>query len=308
MGVTTKKWDLNVSHQSDGRPWHIDVIELEGSSPGPSTAFVSGIYGDKPLGSLALLNLVERLSSMDLRGRVTVIPAANPPALAVGTRISPDFLYLNRQFPGKKEGFLTDQIAHHVFSTLVERAECIVDLHSGTATMGLWYSYDCGDLELTSSFGYLPIVVGKQIEGTLMLAAARAGVKAFGAEFGGGENGDPSVGVEGCLNVLRYRGNLAGKATGPKRVAVIDDVQLFLPSVAGVLGCLYGTGDVGQPIDPGVVSWVASIANGERLEEFVVSGERLVLMLANATPLMMSPGGFACMVGSGSREVEVPGS
>lgn len=37
-----------------------------------------------------------------------------------------------------------------------EDAECIIDLHSGTPDVSLWYSYDAGDLKLPSSFGYLP--------------------------------------------------------------------------------------------------------------------------------------------------------
>jgi predicted deacylase len=307
MAPKVEDWTIKVGHRADGSPWTIRVFSIEGSTSGPSTAFVAGLYGDKPLACVSLLELAERLSADDgLRGNVTIIPVANPPAFDRGTRVSPDFMYLNRQFPGKPEGFLTDQIAYHVYKTVVERADCIVDLHSGTATMGLWYGYDFGNVALSSSFGYVPVVVNHPVGGTMCSAAHEAGLQTFAVEFGGGAKGSPTVGVEGCLNVLKFRGHLDGEPTGPARVPIIDRVQLYLPSSAGVLGCVYGTDEVGRDVEPGVVAWVANIQTGARVEEMKVEDKGL-LMLANATPLMVDPGAFACMVGFPSGEATVRG-
>ena len=134
MGVTTRTWDIAVGGRIDGDPWPVRVVELTGSRSGPTTAFVSGIFGDKPLACLALHELERRLEVVDLRGTVLLVPAANPPALDAGTRISPDSLYLNRRFPGQPTGALTDQIAHHLTEQVLRRADAVVDLHSGTPT------------------------------------------------------------------------------------------------------------------------------------------------------------------------------
>lgn len=306
MGVTIRNRDVEVGRRVDGQPWRIPVIELVGSGSGPTTAFVAGIYGDKPLGCLALIELSQRLATLDLRGTVLIVPAANPPALEAGTRVSPDHLYLNRRFPGQREGFLTDQIAHHLTMEILNRTDCVVDLHSGTPTMGLGYTYDYGDVEFSASFGHLPILVGHPIEGQLSVVATRAGARSCLPEFGGGVNGDPSVGIEGCLNVLRYRGQLDGAHTGPKRLPLIHDIRFFLPSGSGVLRGRVGTGDVGRPVEPGVIGSVVSATTGETLEEFVVEDRPALLLLARITPTMVVPGDFAYMVGYPSGEVDVP--
>src|SRR5215207_11540231 len=85
--------DIPVSQRMDGQPWRVRLTEIVGSQSGPTTAFVTGVFGDKPLGCLALHELIRRLASLDMRGTVLVVPAANPPALEIGTRVSPAHLY-----------------------------------------------------------------------------------------------------------------------------------------------------------------------------------------------------------------------
>src|ERR1700742_1348471 len=151
--TSTRSWDIEVGRRVDGAPWRLLYVELKGSSPGPVTAFIAGIYGDKPLGCLAIHELQRRLAGSDLKGAVVLVPAANARALTVGTRINPDHLYLNRRFPGQPKGFLTDQVAHALFRELMQLSDCIVDLQPGTPVTGMRYIYDYGDLAFTASFG-----------------------------------------------------------------------------------------------------------------------------------------------------------
>jgi len=297
---------LSVGRRVDGEPWQIPLIEIRGSSPGPSTAFVAGVFGDKALSCLTLTTLAAQLEPASLRGNVYLVPAANPPALAVGTRISPDHFYLNRRFPGAPTGPLTDQIARCVFDELTGLADWVVDVHSGTPTMSLWYSYDYGDVEATASFGHLPVIVDSAIEGQFSFAAMRKGVKSFLPEFGGGALGDPAIGIEGCLNVLRYRGQLAGRASGPAKVPLIKGPRFYAPSVAGILQSPYATSDVGKPIPRGVIGWVTVPGTGERIEEFTNDIDDGRLLLVTTTPRLVAPGDFAFMVGPVVGSVDVP--
>ncbi len=73
MGVTTRDWDITVGGRIDGEPWRVRVVELTGSGSGPTTAFVSGVFGDKPLACLALHELRRQLVSLDLRGTVLLV-------------------------------------------------------------------------------------------------------------------------------------------------------------------------------------------------------------------------------------------
>ena len=306
--MTTHTWEVPVGRRADGQPWNLRFVEVTGSRPGPTTAFVSGIFGDKPLGVMALWGLLQRLEESDeLAGTVVLCPAANPPALEVGTRVSPDHLYLNRVFPGASRGFLTNQVAAALIGTLTERTDCVVDLHSGTPTMALWYSYDYGNPEFTASFGYTPVVCNFGQQGQLCQAIADAGGTAALVEFGGGALGDPAVGVEGCLNVLRYRGQLGGTSTGPRTVPLIDgDVSLYMPSQVGVLTSRYQTDEVGRPIEAGWVAQLDCPATGGRLEDFAIERSGGLLMLANTSPTMIGPGDFGSVVAFPSGEIAVP--
>lgn len=309
MSVAVDIHDVPVSRRADGTPWSLRFVELRGSAPGPTTAIVAGVFGDKPLATMALWALVARVRELgDLAGSVVLCPAANPPALEAGTRVSPDHLYLNRVFPGQAGGFLTNQIAHALLRELLERTDHVVDLHSGSPTMALWYTYDYGDLELSASFGYTPVVTGFAQPGQLSTAVVDAGGRSMLVEFGGGALGDPTVGVEGCLNVLRYRGHVGGDVTGPRRVPVVDgDVTLYVPSSVGVLTSRYPTTHVGKPVEAGPVARLESPGTGELLEEFEVDRDGL-LLLANASPAMVAPGAFAATVAHPSRELDVPGA
>ena len=51
--------------------------------------------------------------------------------------MSPDHLYLNRSFPGKVMEASLGKL--EVLQTVLNESDCVVDLHSGTPQMSLWY-------------------------------------------------------------------------------------------------------------------------------------------------------------------------
>ncbi|MDG1987938.1 MAG: succinylglutamate desuccinylase/aspartoacylase family protein [Halieaceae bacterium] len=305
-----KSHDISVGCRADGMPWQIRFLIVEGRSPGPSTAFVGGIFGDKPLATLALWQLAEVLSNESaLCGRVILCPAANPYALEVGTRVSPDHLYLNRVFPGMDSGFITNQIANAVLNTVMNEADHVVDLHSGTPSMALWYTYDYGNLEFSSSFGYTPVVTNFAQPGQLSKAVVDSGGSSMLVEFGGGALSDPAVGVSGCLNVLKYRGQLTGKMTGPQSIPLIEgDVSLYQPSATGMLVSSYATDKVGTNITSGLVASLICPGTGETLEEFHEKRGEALLLLTNASPGMVSAGDFGAALGYSKESIKLPTS
>ena len=290
-----------------GGDWGFNLIEVAGSQPGPCTAFVAGVYGDKPLGGLILLRLAELLSQSDLRGSAVIIPAANLPAIEAGTRISPDLLLMNRRFPGSRQGPVTDQIAYHVFKSVRERTDCVVDFHAGMPAVAVWYTYEYGDIALASAFG-LPVVSGHAKEGQLSTATAASGGTAILPEFSGGFLTDFGPGLTGCLNVLKHRGQLPGELEGPPRVPVIERLETFFPSVGGVVCSSVTPNDLGRPVDPGRIAWVVDPSDGHMVDEFVVEEPGAVLLLSTITPLPARAGDMACMVGYPAREVALGGS
>ena len=71
-------------------------------------------HGDEYEGPVALQELTVTLRPADITGRVIIVPAFNYPAFRAGTRTSPiDKGNLNRAFPGRFNGTVTEKIADY---------------------------------------------------------------------------------------------------------------------------------------------------------------------------------------------------
>ncbi|MGG2478955.1 N-alpha-acetyl diaminobutyric acid deacetylase DoeB, partial [Rhizobium sp. BR5] len=68
--------------------------------------------------------------------RIIIVPALNYPAFRAGTRTSPiDRGNLNRSFPGRPDGTVTEKIADYVTRHLIPLADIVLDFHSGGRTL-----------------------------------------------------------------------------------------------------------------------------------------------------------------------------
>ena len=93
-------------------------------------------HGDEYEGPLALQDLALNLDPEDVQGRVIIVPAFNYPAFRAGTRTSPiDACNLNRTFPGRPDGSVTEKIADYFERTLVPMADIVLDIHAGGKTL-----------------------------------------------------------------------------------------------------------------------------------------------------------------------------
>ena len=293
----------------DGTPWHLRIIKHAGVGDGPATAILGGMYGDKAMSCLAIHHLDRRLAETDhLAGTVILAPAVNVPGIEINSRINADHLALNRRFPGSESGVLTDQFAKAISSTILDVADGIVDLHSGTPTMALWYSYDFGDLDLSASFGYLPIAKGFEHSGQFGTHARSAGASLVLPEWGGGPITSLEVGIEGSLNVLKHRGHIDGFPSGPSHVPVVSERSLMLASVPGILEGVIDVARVGQRLEPGPLGWITNAVTGQRIQEFEVEGDGWLLMMTSTTPTIVRPGDFAFMIGRATEDLAVPGT
>ena len=86
--------------------------ELAGRGDGPTLGISAAIHGDEAVGVEILYQLRQALDPGPLRGRVVMLPCANPLAYQAGTRNTPlDMTNLNRVFPGDPAGWFTEQLA-----------------------------------------------------------------------------------------------------------------------------------------------------------------------------------------------------
>ena len=137
-------------------------------------ALTAGVHGQEYTPVLALQRVLKTLDPKTLAGTVVLVHVANMPSyLARTIYYSPaDGKNLNRVFPGRADGTLSERIALVLTREVIERATHVVDLHCGDGNESLRpYSYwittgapavaDAGK-QMALAFGLDHIVVDRE--------------------------------------------------------------------------------------------------------------------------------------------------
>lgn len=129
---------LKVPYSGDDSAWGAIMTPITVIKNGEgATALLTGAnHGDEYEGPIALWSLAQTLSPELVSGRVIIVPAMNYPAFKAGKRNSPiDGGNMNRSFPGRPDGSITEIIADYFNRTLLPMADYVLDLHSGGKTL-----------------------------------------------------------------------------------------------------------------------------------------------------------------------------
>src|SRR5688500_2253321 len=112
---------------------------VHGTKPGPVLALVAGVHGQEYTPVLALQRLRTAIDPAALTGTIVMVHVANMPSY-IGRTIyySPaDRKNLNRVFPGRADGTLSERIADRITREVIDRATHVVDLHAGDGNESL---------------------------------------------------------------------------------------------------------------------------------------------------------------------------
>jgi len=113
----------------------IPVASIKNGS-GPRVLVMAGNHGDEYEGQIIVSRLIRELDVTQVHGQLILLPMANYPAAAAGSRVSPiDGGNLNRLFPGDPAGSVTRVIAHHIEHMLMPGCRYLIDLHSGGSSL-----------------------------------------------------------------------------------------------------------------------------------------------------------------------------
>jgi N2-acetyl-L-2,4-diaminobutanoate deacetylase len=129
---------LRLPHSRDDSAWGSMMIPIAvvKRGDGPTALLTGGNHGDEYEGPIALFDLARALRAEDVTGRIIIAPAMNYPAFCAGARTSPiDKGNLNRAFPGRPDGTLTEKIADYFTRALLPMADVVLDFHSGGKTL-----------------------------------------------------------------------------------------------------------------------------------------------------------------------------
>jgi predicted deacylase len=117
----------------------IPISIVRGIQAGPTLALIAGTHGSEVAPVLALQRVRAALDPTQLRGTVLIVHVANMPSF-LGRTIyySPiDGKNLNRVYPGKADGTVSERIANAITNQIIERADYLVDMHAGDGNESL---------------------------------------------------------------------------------------------------------------------------------------------------------------------------
>ena len=224
------KGHLTVGDLPDGRPVRIPVMIARGAAPGETLWLHGCVHGNEYCGTFIIHELFRNLDAGQLKGTVIALPILNLTAFRRKQRMSPFEGYgggdLNRCFPGKPDGTLSEQMAHAIYRPLKQHADYLIDFHTAMTPDVRWALYADAEGETGSkaegiarAFGFnstLPAPTGI-LGGSAMMTAARDGIPGFIIEAGGKGPAFTEEAVQDgharLRNVLRHLGLLPGAVT-----------------------------------------------------------------------------------------------
>ncbi len=117
----------------------VPVTVAHGARPGPVLALIAGNHGYEYAPIVALKRLRTRLDPASLAGTVILVHVANVPSFLGRTvYYGPvDGKNLNRMYPGKADGSVSERIARTITVEVIERAGFVLDLHCGDGNESL---------------------------------------------------------------------------------------------------------------------------------------------------------------------------
>jgi predicted deacylase len=233
----------------------LPVSVVHGARPGPVLALIAGTHGYEYPGITALQRLRAELDPSDLAGTLILVHIANPPAFyGRSIYLTPtDHKNLNRVYPGRADGSLSERIADVITRQVIDQADFLVDLHAGDGNEALRpyvYLPVTGDARLDAAcrgmalaFGLDHIVID---EGRTQPAEASVytdqtalsrGIPAITTETGQlGSNDDywVDMALSGVHNLMRHLGMLAGEEQPNPGVVWLAGYEVIRSPVAGI--------------------------------------------------------------------------
>ncbi|WP_257450382.1 succinylglutamate desuccinylase/aspartoacylase family protein [Archangium lipolyticum] len=292
----------------------IPITLLHGARPGPVLALIAGVHGSEYTPILALQRVRPRIDPSRLAGTVILVHAANVPAFFGRTvYIGPvDGKNLNRSFPGKPEGTITERIAHALTEQILRRADFVVDLHAGDANEALhpWTGYYAkhGTPEVIARSRQMAIAFGVEhivmfpmenlnIDQALYTGAAAValGKPSFDVEVGGLGRTTPeqlALVERGVLGLLRHLRMLDGPPAPAKNPIFIERRANLKSEVEGLF---YPTVEAGQRVKAGTLLGYVTDFFGNRIAEHRAPHGGVVLVLFGTPPVR--PGETVAVVG-----------
>src|SRR5258706_3288323 len=299
----------------------IPVTIFNGREDGPVLALVAGNHGYEYPPILALQMLRPKMNPKKLAGTVIMVHVANMPSFLGRTvYFSPvDGKNLNRVYPGKPDGTVSDRIAYAITKHVIEKSDFVLDLHCGDGNESLrpyLYQSETGDPAMDTkiagmvlAFGMDHILIdrGRPTDPARSLycstTAITRGKPAVTVESGFLGTTDPAsveIIVRGIQGVLRELNMLESGPAPLSEVTYLDPSEVLTSPETGIL---YAHVERDQTVGKGAVLAHITDFFGQTIAEIRAPFDGMVLYIV-ATPPITRGQPVACIgMPSSSRSI-----
>jgi len=276
---------LKLPYSRDDSAWGAVMLPVAvvKRGKGPTVLLTGANHGDEYEGPVALFDLARSLRADTVSGRVIILPAMNYPAFRAGTRTSPiDKGNLNRLFPGRPDGSVTQKIADYIQRHLLPLADIVVDIHSGGRTLEFLpfaaahrlpdSAQEARCIKAMMAFNAPYSVMLRELDtvGTYDTAAEELGKTFVTTELGGGGTARAetvAIAKRGVRNLLIHAGVLGAELERASSMFLdMPDGDCYVASLSS--GLVEFVLDLGKPVRRGDL--VARVHDTERTGGAVV--------------------------------------
>lgn len=235
----------------------IPFTVIEGTLPGPVLLVTAGVHASEFCSIEAAVRL-QQTKPEEIKGTLVILPILNMQGFRRRSiYIMPeDGKNLNRQFPGKPDGTVSEQLAHWLVSAVFPHADCYLDLHGGDLDEALlpftiYPRRSAASRALAVAFG-LPIAIASEGKTHSISGAVDLGIPSLLPEMSG--NGlwtDDTVGelTAGIDRIMKHLGMIE-REVKPAPQPTPDFVTMWVP-VAAATGLWYSAVEIGAEVSSG---------------------------------------------------------
>jgi len=273
--------------------WSFPVFDVVGKNAGPRLAVIAGVHVNETSSIEAAIRLQRAFDPETLKGRVSIMPVVNLPAVPHRSQyVCPlDQKNINFSFPGKADGTFSEAIAHALLDEWAADADCLIDMHGGDLCENVSHftvcqtigdeGFDAHNMALACCFDSELIVrldpSHLKAPGRSCTGRATRGQHAAFSEAGRIgliEEANVDFHFEGVLRVAKYLGMIES-APPPRREPQIVERYLWLE--APVDGFYRYRVEAGQRVSAGTVLAIAENTFGQVIGEVVAPESGYVL-------------------------------
>ena len=288
----------------DGNEGYLPISILKGRTEGPVFTVVAGVHGYEYPPIMAAQRLITEIDIQTLEGTLIVVPIANISSFYKRTPyVNPqDGKNLNRIFPGRQDGSISEQIAHFITTNIIPVSDIFLDVHGGDACEDL-LPYVCyynntqkpdqtalaSKLSENSGFQYIvsyPYTISDTEPAKYAFKQAvqdgKTGLSIECGKLGKVDDKSVSLILKGVVSMLSTLEMYPGE-NSPHQNIIRTDSQFYIRSK--VQGIFYSDYKAGDWVREGDVVGFTTNEFGEVLEKYKAANEGIILYKLATPPI-----------------------